>query len=139
MYMYMYLLNTLYNLELPLVEITNFGPCNMYMYSVHVINLRIPFNFFIFHPSLSLSLSDKKAAETELSTLQVDRDSLSTRSAALEGEVKRLRRELEEEKEKTAQMKEAEVLSHDTHMTACHMTACHMTTCHMTACHMTVT
>ena len=41
--------------------------------------------------------------------VQNDRDTLSARTAALEGEVKRLRRELEDEKEKTAQLKEAEV------------------------------
>ena len=43
-------------------------------------------------------------------TVQNDRDTLSARTAALEGEVKRLRRELEDEKEKTAQLKEAEVV-----------------------------
>ena len=44
------------------------------------------------------------AAETELVAVQNDRDTLSARTA-----VKRLRRELEDEKEKTAQLKEAEV------------------------------
>ena len=53
--------------------------------------------------------SDKKAAETELVAIQTERDGLSARTAALEGEVKRLRRELEDEKEKTTQLKEAEV------------------------------
>ena len=43
--------------------------------------------------------------------VQTDRDSLSARTAALEGEVKRLRRELEDEQEKTTQLKEAEVSS----------------------------
>ena len=42
-------------------------------------------------------------------TVQTERDSLSARTAALEGELKRLRRELEDEKEKTTQLKEAEV------------------------------
>ena len=55
--------------------------------------------------------SDKKAAETELVAIQTERDGLSARTAALEGEVKRLRRELEDEKEKTTQLKEAEVRS----------------------------
>ena len=41
--------------------------------------------------------------------MQTERDGLSVRTAALEGEVKRLRRELEDEKEKTTQLKEAEV------------------------------
>ena len=53
--------------------------------------------------------SDKRAAETELVAIQTERDGLSARTAALEGEVKRLRRELEDEKEKTTQLKEAEV------------------------------
>lgn len=57
---------------------------------------------------LTATENDKKATESELTTLQNDRDSLSARTAALEGEVKRMRRELEEEKEKTAQLKEAE-------------------------------
>ena len=67
-------------------------------------------------PSLSSSLSlssDKKAAETELVSVQNDRDTLSARTAALEGEVKRLRRELEDEKEITTQLKEAEVGYYD--------------------------
>ena len=67
------------------------------------------------YDSLPLSLpflppsSEKKAAETELTTVQTDRDTLSARTAALEGEVKRMRRELEEEREKITQMKDAEV------------------------------
>ena len=44
-----------------------------------------------------------------MAALQNDRDTLSARTAALEGEVKRLRRELDDEKEKTAQLKDTEV------------------------------
>jgi septal ring factor EnvC (AmiA/AmiB activator) len=57
---------------------------------------------------LTNTQNDKRAAETELVAVQTERDGLSARTAALEGEVKRLRRELEDEKEKTTQLKEAE-------------------------------
>lgn len=60
-------------------------------------------------PSSLPPSSEKKAAETELTTVQNDRDTLSARTAALEGEVKRMRRELEEEREKITQIKDAEV------------------------------